>query len=124
MHAAVLTRGRDLDIFLEEQPMTPVARAVLLKFAVEFRLSAAETRVLALAAVGMDTKNIAFELGCGRATIDTYWKRTFKKTRTGSQRSVMAALFRYSVKVLNVTDDMRDDAAPEPSAEESRAACP
>ena len=123
MHAAVSTRGRELDIFLEEQPMTPVARAVLLKFAVEFRLSAAETRVLALAAVGMDTKNIAFELGCGRATIDTYWKRTFKKTRTGSQRSVMAALFLFSVKVLNEAEGMRSDSAPEPR-EESRSACP
>jgi CheY-like chemotaxis protein len=47
---------------------------------------------LALCAGGLHRKEVAFRLGCSAGTVDTYWRRIFKKTSATSQCEVLAAL--------------------------------
>jgi len=57
-------------------------------------LSDRETEVLRLAVLGKRNVEIAETVGCGPRTIDTYWRRIFKKTGQCSQRDVIAAVAR------------------------------
>jgi DNA-binding CsgD family transcriptional regulator len=62
------------------------------RFGQEYGLSSRETDVLTLTALGLHRKEVAFRLGCQWATVDTYWRRIARKTRSTSQAEVMAAL--------------------------------
>jgi len=70
---------------------------ILARFREAFLLSAREADVVALASLGHGCKEIAFQLGCGRSTVDIYWTRIYRKTGCGSHLEVMAALLQMSM---------------------------
>jgi DNA-binding CsgD family transcriptional regulator len=72
------------------------SQKVVAAFADRYELSGRETAVIALAAAGLHRKAAADRLGCSAATIDTYWRRVFKKSSTKFQSEVMGALFRMA----------------------------
>ena len=69
-----------------------LVRSLVDLFSNDYSLSPREANVLLLATAGLHRKKIADRLGCSVATIDTYWRRLFKKTGTTSQCQVFAVL--------------------------------
>jgi DNA-binding CsgD family transcriptional regulator len=67
------------------------------RFAVHHGLSARETTVLALAAAGLHRKESASRLGCSLGTVDTYWRRIFRKTGRTSQSELFVALLAFAI---------------------------
>jgi DNA-binding CsgD family transcriptional regulator len=67
------------------------------QFAQLYRLSGRETNVLVLAAAGLHRKESAFRLGCSPGTVDTYWRRIFRKTGQTCQPELFAALLAFAV---------------------------
>ena len=74
-----------------------VVCAVVNRFAVPYQLSVREATVLALAALGLRRKESAFCLHCSAATVDTYWRRIFRKTQRASQAELFAALLLFGI---------------------------
>lgn len=70
-------------------------RLALRRYAVSFRLSPQEERLLECAVYGMPDKCAAATLDCSRHTVGTYWQRIFAKTGMRPQRQVLAHLFRF-----------------------------
>ena len=68
---------------------------LLQEFSIHYELSPRERELLACAVRGLNNDEAAFELGCARPTIATYWNRIFGKTGRGSQRDVVSALLRF-----------------------------
>lgn len=77
-------------------PPSPVG-LVLRRFAAHHGLSARETMVLALAAAGLHRKESASRLGCSLGTVDTYWRRIFRKTGRTSQAELFVALLSFAM---------------------------
>jgi two-component system, OmpR family, response regulator CpxR len=90
------------------QDATPAVAGVVQRFARAHALSSRETGVLTLSAAGLHRKEVAFRLGCSAGTVDTYWRRIFRKTATASQCEVLAALLS-----LAASDNAEAEAAPE-----------
>lgn len=67
------------------------------QFAAHHALSARETTVLALAAAGHHRKESASRLGCSLGTVDTYWRRIFRKTGRTSQSELFVALLAFAI---------------------------
>jgi two-component system, OmpR family, response regulator CpxR len=86
------------------QYATPAVEGVVQRFARTHALSSRETGVLTLSAVGLHRKEVAFRLGCSAGTVDTYWRRIFKKTATASQCEVLAALLSLAAADKAITD--------------------
>jgi DNA-binding CsgD family transcriptional regulator len=76
----------------DAENVAPAVDNVVYRFARAHRLSLRERGVLALCAGGLHRKEVAFRLGCSAGTVDTYWRRIFKKTSATSQCEVLAAL--------------------------------
>ena len=70
----------------------PTVSGFVQRFGQREGLSARETAVLTLAALGIHRKEAASRLGCSAGTVDTYWRRIFKKTRSSSQAEIFALL--------------------------------
>jgi DNA-binding NarL/FixJ family response regulator len=66
-------------------------------FALSHGLSNQETAVLRLAAEGVHRKEAAFRLGCQAGTVDTYWRRIFRKTGWTDQSEIYAALLSFAL---------------------------
>src|SRR5256885_12068482 len=78
---------------------TPGAVSVVIdSFASRHGLSAREAAVLAAAALGLDRRDTAYRLGCRIGTVDTYWRRVFKKTRMSCQSELFARLLSFAVQ--------------------------
>jgi DNA-binding CsgD family transcriptional regulator len=71
--------------------------AIIQSFARYYRLSQREASVLNLFALGLHRKESAFQLGCSPGTVDTYWRRIFRKTGTPAQSELFAALLSFAV---------------------------
>jgi DNA-binding NarL/FixJ family response regulator len=67
---------------------------VLANVAREFLLSKREAEVLAAAALGRCTKEIAFDLGITGKAVEYFWTRIYRKLNCRSQMEVMSFLFR------------------------------
>jgi DNA-binding CsgD family transcriptional regulator len=74
-----------------------LVRIAVVRFAGHYRLSTRETSALHLAAMGVHRKETAAHLGCGIATVDTYWRRVLRKTGLTSQMEVLAALLNFAL---------------------------
>jgi len=74
--------------------------ALVREFAKFYRLSGREAAVLLLAARGLHRKESAFRLGCSPGTVDTYWRRIFRKTHHSSQAQVFAGILRFAIEAL------------------------
>jgi DNA-binding CsgD family transcriptional regulator len=75
------------------------AIAVVRLYAHRHALSGREGAVLILGvAWGLHRKECAYRLGCSSGTVDTYWRRIFKKTGTRSQSEISAAILAYAVE--------------------------
>jgi DNA-binding CsgD family transcriptional regulator len=66
--------------------------ALVDRFAADHRLSRREREVIALAATGLSTKEIAAEVGCTPPTVAVYWSRIYRKLDCHSHGEVMARL--------------------------------
>lgn len=64
-------------------------------FAERYRLSGREAELLRHTVAGSD---VAESLGCGPATVKTYWHRIFTKTGARSQREVISAMLRLHTR--------------------------
>lgn len=64
-------------------------------FAQRYRLSSREAELLRHTIAGADA---AESLGCGAATVKTYWHRIFTKTGARSQREVISAMLRLHTR--------------------------
>jgi DNA-binding CsgD family transcriptional regulator len=73
-------------------------------FADFYRLSGREAAVLLLAAEGLHRKESAFRLGCSPGTVDTYWRRIFRKTQQPSQGQLFVRLLCFTVEALSPAD--------------------
>lgn len=82
----------------------PLVPAIAAHFARQHGLSSREATVLQLAAGGIHRKETAARLGCGIATVDTYWRRILRKTRLTSQVEVLAALLCFALDVLDADE--------------------
>jgi DNA-binding NarL/FixJ family response regulator len=67
------------------------------RFAAANGLSGQETAVLLLTVKGVHRKEAASRLGCTTGTVDTYWRRIFKKTLRTSQCEVLVALLAFAL---------------------------
>jgi DNA-binding CsgD family transcriptional regulator len=67
------------------------------RYALRHMLSGRETSVLELAAVGLHRKEVSSRLGCSPGTVDTYWRRIFRKTNRGSECAVLADVLAFAV---------------------------
>jgi DNA-binding CsgD family transcriptional regulator len=73
---------------------------IVKRFALEFRLSRTEERLLILAVEGDDNATIAHKLECARKTVDSLWSRIRVKSERPSQRAVLAALIRAGGRII------------------------
>ena len=71
---------------------------VVCRFCRRYALSERETAVVAQAAEGRSTKEVASVLHCSESSVQTYWRRIVKKTKYASRAEVLAALLRDSVR--------------------------
>jgi DNA-binding CsgD family transcriptional regulator len=60
-------------------------------------LSPREATLLVLAAMGRRRKEVAVDLECGLATVETHWRRIFKKTGTTTQSELFAAILSFAL---------------------------
>jgi DNA-binding NarL/FixJ family response regulator len=72
-------------------------RPILALLVSEHRLSARESEVLELAAIGRVNKEIAAVLNCSPKTIDVYWSRLFAKLRIHSRAEALAIVLRRAL---------------------------
>jgi DNA-binding CsgD family transcriptional regulator len=60
--------------------------------ATRYTLGRQERRVLLRAAAGIDTKEIAHDLGCSPKTVEEYWMRILRKSGLQSRNRVIAEI--------------------------------
>lgn len=78
-----------------ELPTT--VRAVIGRFGATYQLSPREAAVVSLAAGGLSRKQSADQLGCSVATLDTHWRRIFKKTGFSCRTELFAGLLCFAI---------------------------
>jgi DNA-binding NarL/FixJ family response regulator len=69
-------------------------------FARAHALSPREAEILRSVLMGLSTKEIAFDIGCGRSTVSTHLQRIFGKTKTHSQRQLLVSVLRHAIAPL------------------------
>lgn len=72
-------------------------RAAVDRYAVLYKLSPQECRLLVAAIAGESDKHAASSLGCSRGTVGTYWQRIFGKTGCRPRAAVIAHVLRSMI---------------------------
>jgi DNA-binding CsgD family transcriptional regulator len=66
-----------------------------------YRLTPQEARILQAVTRGQASKEMAFDMGISRRTVDYYWRQIFVKLRCRSQLEVMALLLRRATGTVD-----------------------